>query len=186
MKNILKTIALTATMVGMSGGIAFADSICSIENTGPGSDNTCTSTEVNDTQVSCVNNIYVVNNNDQDASSGSGTEESNTTGGSATTGTATNENGTTVQIGAACESAATTPTPPAAGGSGEAGTTSAPRVLGEATKAAQVAVKPVGGAGAGAGAGATSNKVAATTGILASAGMLAAGFALRKQAFGRN
>ena len=187
MKNLLKTLAVTATLVGMSGGVALADSSCTISNTGPDSNNTCTSEETNVTHVSCVNGIYVVNDNDQEAGSGDAENEGNTSGGNATSGSAVNENGTTVQIGTSCGGATTTPeteTPSTGGGAG------AGNVLGEATAGhvlgdvAQVSFKPVGGAGAGAG-GATDN-AAAVTGLLASASAGIAGLALRKNALGRN
>jgi hypothetical protein len=190
MKKILTALTTTLVTVGLVSGVSFASSSCDISNTGPDSNNTCTSEEHNDVHVSCKNGIYVVNDNDQDANSGDASDSHNTTGGNATSGSATNENGTTVQIGASCGTTTTNN----GGGSGGGAGGSGGAVLGESTTAggrggavesAQV-VAPVGGVGAGAGAGVATNKAAAVTGLITSAGAVGLGLALRKRAFGQN
>ncbi|MBC7581543.1 hypothetical protein H7097_01590 [Aeromicrobium sp.] len=180
MKNILKAIAVTTVMVGMSSGVASAATTCNgtISNTGSGSANNITCTDENDNSVSCVNNVVVANENNQTATSGGAFTLDNTTGGDATTGDANNNNTVVVAVGVSCTPVAvatTTPTTPAA--TPVAPTT--PQVLSE-----QVAVKPTGAVAAGEGAGVASNKVAATTGILASAGLLGFGLAIRKRVLG--
>jgi hypothetical protein len=134
-------VALIATLTFM-GGVAGAQeaSACegaTITNTGPGSVNEIKCVESNKVHVSCVNNIYVVNDNSQNAGSGNATTGGNTTGGSAITGNATNENGTTVQIGASCGSQPVVTTP-------EVPTPSNP-----VTPTTTVAPQEVGGRGAG-------------------------------------
>jgi len=180
MKNILKAIAVTAALVSFSGGVAVADSSCTISVTGSGSVNACYNEEVDNTTVFCSNNVNVTNDNYQDAESGTVVVDGNTSGGDAESGGSSNTNLTNiaVQLGCAQTAAAPeTPTTPPAGGSGEA----TPQVL--AAETSQVAVVPVGGAGAGAGAGVATDKVAATAGILGSAGLIALGVAFRKHAF---
>jgi hypothetical protein len=127
-----------------------------------------------------VNNVIVDNSNGQAATSGQAFTTGNTTGGGSTTGGASNSNSFDVTIGATCAPATTTSTPPV---TPPTTTPSTPEVLGEST---QVAVLPVGGAGAGQGAGVNSDKTAATVGILGSAGLVGLGFVLRKRALGSN
>jgi hypothetical protein len=183
MKRILQSLAVSLVTVGMTGGIAAADAVtCNgdISNTGPGSTNSVTCVDNENNSVSCDNNIIVSNDNDQNAGSGGAFTTGNTTGGGATSGDADNNNATVVEVGTSCapvEATNSTPTPPA-GGSGGA-------VLGSATVAPQV-VAPVGGVGAGEGAGVTSNKLAATAGLIGSAGVVGLGLAIKKRAFGRN
>jgi hypothetical protein len=173
MKNILKGLAVTAAVVGMSGGVAAAESFsCTITNTGSGSVNTCVNEQNNTTTLFCSNDVDFNNSNVQKGQSGTVTLEGNGSGGSATSGNVSNENLTSAAVELGCGEVAVTPTP-------ETPTTpSTPQVLAE-----QVTVKPVGGAGAGAGAGATTNNVAAAAGILGSTGLIALGLALRKRAF---
>jgi hypothetical protein len=190
MKKLLKAVAVAGVMVGMSGGVAFADTTCSgsISNTGPGSNNTVTCVTSNNESVKCENNIVVKNDNDQNANSGSASVDGNTTGGSATSGSASNSNSTVVKVGTSCAPVATS------GGGGGGDFTvppENPQVLGETTSAGgggggQVSAVPVGGAGAGTGSAANSDKTAATVGVIGSAGLVGLGLALRKRAIGHN
>lgn len=118
MKRFMQGFAALITTLTFMGGVAGAQeaSPCSgatITNTGPGSTNKIKCVESNKVRVSCVNNVYVVNDNSQTAGSGNATTGGNTTGGNAISGNATNENGTTVQIGASCGAQPVVTTPEA-------------------------------------------------------------------------
>lgn len=194
MKNILKALAVTTAMLGLSTGVAVAATTCNgtISNTGPGSTNVITCDQTNTTTVACDNNVVVDNSNSQAANSGKAFTTGNTTGGSATTGDASNSNKFDVALNTSCALVAPTTTPPTTTPpTTTPETPSTPQVLGETTAAggageAQVAVVPVGGAGAGAGAAVNSDKAGATIGVLGSAGLVVLGLAFRKQALGQN
>jgi hypothetical protein len=190
MKKIFRALAVTTVMLGMSTGVATAatSATCSgsISNTGPGSTNVITCDTNNKTTVSCDNDVVVDNSNSQAANSGKAFTTGNTSGGSATSGGASNSNSVDVTLGVGCELVAATTPPPTTPTTPPATTPSTPQVLSESTEAAQVAVVPVGGAGAGQGAGVNSDKTAATFGVLGSASLIGLGFALRKRAFGQN
>lgn len=109
MKRYMRGIVAAVISVSFIGGTVGAEEACpgaTITNTGPDSVNEITCVDSTAVQVTCTNNVYVVNNNSQTGGTGSGV----------ITGNATNTNGTTVQIGAACTSptATTTVTPPPA------------------------------------------------------------------------
>jgi hypothetical protein len=109
------------TSLAFIGGVAnaqtpttCADGQATIINTGPGSVNEVECVDSREIKVTCVNDIYVVNNNSQTGGSGDADNSGNTTGGGSISGDATNENGTTVEIGASCaaQPAAVTPENP--------------------------------------------------------------------------
>lgn len=183
MKRILQSLAASLLTFGAMSGVAAAASVTcnsNISNTGTDSNNSITCVDTEENSVSCENNVIVSNSNDQSANSGGAFTTDNTSGGGATSGDSGNSNTTVVKVGASCapvEVATTTPTVPTT-----PSTPSTPAVLGETTQV----VAPVGGVGAGAGAGVASNKVAATAGLVASAGVVGLGLALKKRAFGRN
>lgn len=77
---------------GGSGGMVFSDASGSINHSGPGSSNTVSSTQTDNSSVSNTTHIDVHNSNDQRASSGDATVWGNTTGGDATSGNASNTN----------------------------------------------------------------------------------------------
>lgn len=117
MKRYMRGFVAVVTSLAFMGGVANAQQACegaTIINTGPGSTNEVTCVDSRDIKVTCVNDVYVVNNNSQTGGSGDADNSGNTTGGGSVSGNATNENGTTVQIGASCatQPAAVTPEAP--------------------------------------------------------------------------
>lgn len=121
MKKIALALVAIVVSAGFVGNVAQAqvnpnpDPVCTsivISNTGTGSNNSGVCTVITNVVVTCVNNIYVLNENDQEAVTGEAEELGNTSGSAAITGDATNENGTNVQIGADCGEATETPTTP--------------------------------------------------------------------------
>ena len=120
MKRYMRGFVAVVTSLAFMGGVANAQQACegaTITNTGPGSTNEVKCVDSRDIKVTCVNDVYVVNNNSQTGGSGDADNSGNTTGGGSISGNATNENGTTVQIGASCatQPAAVTPENPAPG-----------------------------------------------------------------------
>jgi hypothetical protein len=122
MKKISKVLAaavLTIGLVSFGGSVTNAQVVVDeetcesivISNTGAGSVNEGVCVVDVDVEVTCTNNIYILNESDQEAVTGAAEEIGNTTGGTAISGNATNENGTTVQIGAACGETPTPETP---------------------------------------------------------------------------
>jgi hypothetical protein len=99
------TRILSATVVGLSmmAGVASAATTnCSLVNTGPGSNNTCTVTNTTDLSISCTNSVDVVSVNGQSANSGSVTLTGNTSGGFSYSGNAVNTNSTTNKLDVSC------------------------------------------------------------------------------------
>lgn len=116
--QILIAAVLTVGLVSFGDNVANAQVVeeetCEsivISNTGSGSINEGICVVNVDVEVTCNNNIYVLNENDQEVVTGAAQELGNTTGGTAISGNATNENGTTVQIGAVCSETTTPVTP---------------------------------------------------------------------------
>ncbi len=175
MNKLMQAVSTVTLGLAMSVGVAAADTTsatCNIYNTGTDSFNSCTYDSTQSAQVTCNNNIYVLNNNSQNAGTGGAIVTDNGEGGNAVSGTATNSNNVSVTIGASCETATTVSTPPAptppVGGKG--GGTTAP--------APQVTVKPAGGVHAGGGAGVKATSPLLVGGLVASAGMTGLGVAL--------
>ena len=116
MKRYMRGFVAVVTSLAFMGGVANAQQACegaTIINTGPGSTNEVTCVDSRDIKVTCVNDVYVVNNNSQTGGSGDADNSGNTTDGGSVSGDATNENGTTVQIGASCATQPTAVTPEA-------------------------------------------------------------------------
>jgi hypothetical protein len=130
---VIGGLLLSPLAVSMPASATDSDS-CTISNTGPGSNNTCTSNETYTCEVDTDNKVTIRDENDQVVGTGSATTTGNTSGGNATSGSASNQNGTTYTISIdneGCEVTAVstpvapTPTPSqptnglgAAGGSG--------------------------------------------------------------------
>lgn len=110
MKRYMRGFVAVVTSLAFMGGVANAQTLsetcvdgqATIINTGPGSVNEVKCVDSREIKVTCVNDIYVVNNNSQTGGSGDADNTGNTTGGGSISGDATNENGTTVEIGASC------------------------------------------------------------------------------------
>ena len=186
MNKLMRAVSTVTLGVAMSVGVAAADSAsatCNIYNTGTDSYNSCKIDSTKLAQVTCVNNIYVLNNNSQNAGTGGAIVTDNGDGGNAVTGTAINDNNVSVTIGASCEKATTVSTPPAtpptppAGGKG--GGTPAPTP--------QVTAKQTGGVHAGGGAGVNAFSPLLVGGLVTSVGVTALGLtlAVRKQLLNR-
>lgn len=134
-----KVLALLAGILAVpivsSASVSAVDSTCTITNTGPGSNNTCTVSGTYRCEV--VNNNVVIydSNNQQVATSGAADGSGNTSGGNATSGSATNSNGTTFNYTVTN------------------GTSGQPTTCAVATVTTPEPEKPVGGLGAAGGAG---------------------------------
>ncbi len=145
LKSLIAVAAVLALPLVATGSVSATDSSCTISNTGPGSNNTCTVKEDYTCTVSSDNKIVIKDENDQVAGSGTATNSGNTTGGNATSGSASNENGTTFDVsinneGACVVTNVTTPVTPTPtqpvgglGGAGGAGAV-AGAVVAEAAK----------------------------------------------------
>jgi hypothetical protein len=107
--GIVSVLASSSLMFGVA---AAQSTDCSIVNTGPNSNNSCTVTNNNDIKVTCKNEADVVFVNNQSANSGSVTLENNTNGGFAYSGNAVNTNTTTGKLDVSCgPKVASSPTP---------------------------------------------------------------------------
>ena len=135
----LVAAAVRALPIAMAGSVSAVETDCTISNTGPGSNNTCTTNVDYTCEVDNDNNIIIRDENDQTAGSGSASNDGNTSGGNATSGSATNDNGTTFEVEIDNEGACTvtnvttpvtpTPTQPVGGlgGAGETVAAAAPK-----------------------------------------------------------
>jgi hypothetical protein len=129
LKQLLAVVAVIVSPLVLVVPASATESDCTISNTGPGSNNTCTVNTDYTCEVDNDNNVTVRDENDQVAGSGSASSDGNTTGGNATSGSATNDNGTTFTVeidnGACVVTKVTTPVTPTptrpVGGSGAAG-----------------------------------------------------------------
>jgi hypothetical protein len=152
MKRIIQAISGAILAIGLTAGVASADTVnCgNISNTGPGSVNSITCTTSTGVNVYCNNDTHLTTTNNQNASSGYSVVTGNTTGGSSTSGGAQNSNQTNLTVGLSCAPAASSApaavTPPAGGQGG-----------GAPVAAAAAPAKPVGGVGAGAPAAAVAS-----------------------------
>lgn len=127
-KSLITLASMLALPMLASVSVSAEDADCSITNTGPGSNNTCTVSSEFTCKVENDTVVIVNNKNEQVAQSGDATSGGNTTGGGATSGSATNSNGTTFNFtltNEGCVVASVTqpkPTPNVpVGGSGAAG-----------------------------------------------------------------
>ena len=188
MKRFIKTTIAGLLTASLMSGVAAAattniDTTCSIYNTGSQSYNSCQENSNQSARVTCVNDIYVIDNNAQNAGTGGAVVTGNGNGGSAVTGSATNTSGQTVTIGANCGPAtvvtstpAPTPTPtPAA----------TPVATPAATPAPQVVV-PVGAVEAGAGGGARTSALTVSAFVASAVAVGLGGVLLRRQLLGRS
>lgn len=100
-KQLIKIVAVavfTLTPFVFSGAAQAQQADCTINNTGPGSNNQCTISEDYQCSIDNENNVEIVNENDQSVTSGTANVSGNTGGGNATSGTVSNTNGTTFTI----------------------------------------------------------------------------------------
>ncbi len=97
-KQLLAVAAVILSPLALALPTSATDADCTITNTGPGSNNTCTVNDKYTCEVDNDNNVTVRDENDQVAGSGSATTSGNTSGGSSTSGSATNSNGTTFTV----------------------------------------------------------------------------------------
>lgn len=125
MKKLLKVFSAIIVSTAFMGGMASAatcNGTITITNTGPGSNNQVSCTEVNNIVLTCDNNIIVGTVNTQTGTSGNANTGNNTTAGTATSGSVVNENGQNVTIGASCDTLPTAaPVTPGKGGGGGGG-----------------------------------------------------------------
>ncbi|MES2876581.1 MAG: hypothetical protein V4678_03875 [Patescibacteria group bacterium] len=127
LKQLLAVAAVIVSPLAMALPASATESNCTITNTGPDSNNTCTVTTKYTCEVDNENKVIVRDENNQVAGSGSATSSGNTSGGGATSGSASNSNGAVFDVkieNGGCEvtkaSVPVTPTQPV-GGSGAAG-----------------------------------------------------------------
>lgn len=124
MKKIAKLLAATGLAVSLFGGVAAAQTSCSITNgNGSGANNTCTISNNFTVSVNCSNGIQASFANSQTATSGSASANGNTLVGNVSSGNATNAANFANQLAAYCAAAPAanpnpTPTPPAGGQGG--------------------------------------------------------------------
>lgn len=138
MRKLKSLIAIAGLLALPLLGASVSAADCTITNTGPGSNNTCTNTSTYRCEVVNDNVVIYDSNNQQVATSGSANNSGNTGSEGVTSGSATNSNGTTFNYTLTNESCTvatvTTPAPEQpVGGSGSAGA---------ATPAPAVAAKP--------------------------------------------
>ncbi len=119
MKHTVITLGVT-----VFGIVALAAPVSAqISDTGPGSNNTITSSNYTECTSTAVNEMYISNQTSQSSSSGSATVSGNTSGGNATSGNSSNSSSTTTAVTATNNSgclpgAVTTPETNGNGGSG--------------------------------------------------------------------
>jgi len=124
MKKITKLFAGVALSVSLFGATAAAQAACSLTNTGPGSNNTCTVSNTNVVTVTCVNGVNTTNTSVQTATSGTANVSGNSLTGNAASGSTQNINTTANELAQFCLAAApvtppvTPPATPPAGGQG--------------------------------------------------------------------
>lgn len=123
MKKVAKIVSAAIVSTAFMGTVASAatcDGTITITNTGPGSNNTVSCTDVSNIVLNCTNDIVVATVNTQTGTTGNGDTSNNTTGASAVTGQVVNNNGNNVTIGGGCEqlTATSTPMTPGKGGGG--------------------------------------------------------------------
>lgn len=95
-RKVLTFLAgILAVPIVSGASVSAVDSNCTISNTGPGSNNTCTVSGEYTCTVENNTVIIVDSNNQQVATSGDANNSGNTGSGGSTSGSATNSNGTT-------------------------------------------------------------------------------------------
>lgn len=122
MKKLFRLIMVPFLGLAINSGVAMAATSCQITGpTGPDSNNTCTATTNNNTNLTCINGVLVANITGQNAVSGNAQVNNNTTGGSATSGSASNSSTTTTNVNTSCGLAQTVKQPPTGGGGNQGG-----------------------------------------------------------------
>ena len=163
MKKFIKIVSSAGAALAMSVAphVAAQSSSCTISNTGPGSNNTCTVDQNHNVTVTCENGVTVANGTVQTANSGNATVSGNTVSGTATSGDANNVNSVATDLAAFCAAAPAAANPPeggrgggapqAAAGAGAAAVASLPNTGADDTvRNVSLAVLAAGAAGAGA------------------------------------
>lgn len=102
MKIKLISLALFSALI-LAGSVQSvkADG-CTLTNTGPGSNNTCSVNEDHNVSVNCVNGVDVQNVNSQSAESGTVKVNGNTVSGTATSGDSSNINTVANELSQSC------------------------------------------------------------------------------------
>lgn len=95
MKKILASLLLSSFLLIPATALAETSSIT---DTGPGSENSVTTTENTTCTTDNTNDVDIDNSNDQSAGSGDASSEDNTTSGDSQSGDATNDNDTNVDV----------------------------------------------------------------------------------------
>ncbi len=168
-------LMLSVGVVSVSAATTSTSTSCSIYTTGSKSYNSCVDNSTQSARVTCLNNIYVINNNAQNAGTGGAVVSNNTSGGNAVSGNAKNDNNVSVTIGASCAAATVTPTVsvPAQTNPTPTAAAQSPAVL------SQVSNVPVGGVHAG-GGGAVNHLSAITiAGLVSFISMIVAGVVIK-------
>lgn len=134
MKKVAKIISAAVVSTAFMGTVASAatcDGDITITNTGPGSNNTISCTDVSNIELNCNNNVIVATVNTQNGTTGSADTSGNTAAGNAVSGQVVNNNGNNVTVGGGCEQLAATSTPdtPGMGGGGGGAGAFTPEVL---------------------------------------------------------
>ena len=133
MRKLIKTVAVTLVCASLAGGVAAADS--NISDTGPGSNNSISTSVDNNSDTNCNNNDDLTTSNLQNAGSGNADVTGNTTGGDAQSGGASNNNNTNVNVNTSCGQLSSSSNPAPQGGGKGSG-----KVSGASTTATPVAV----------------------------------------------
>ncbi|MGI9027597.1 MAG: hypothetical protein ACR2FM_01990 [Candidatus Saccharimonadales bacterium] len=124
MGKLAKILVAGTMSVAMFGGVASAETFeCSINSTGPDSENICTSSTEKDFTFKCENDLNIKFTNEQVAETGAAVTDGNTSGGRAISGDAKNINDLDVLIEAGCaqEIAKQTPAAPTTPAGGQGG-----------------------------------------------------------------
>lgn len=114
MKKLLQILSAGVVGASLVVGVAAAGAYtneCSIiyQQKDSASYKSCESNPNNSVRVTCVNDVYVIDNTSQQAGTGNATITPGSNGGYAVSGNAENESNSTVTIGASCGQPATTP-----------------------------------------------------------------------------
>ncbi len=172
MNKVVQILASVLLCLSFAGGVASAQEVCSIEGTGPGSNNTCTIDENDNVVVNCSNGIVVTNSNGQVSTTGAANNANNTSSVGAYSGDAENLSEVVTELNTYCDLAvATTPQTP------ETPVTKVAQAE-KSTPAAPQTQAPKGAVEAGAGGASKADNTAASLGLAASIGAIIGGVAL--------
>ena len=134
MKKLLRLLSAVVVSLSLFGGVAAAQSGCSITNgNGTGATNTCTFTNSTTVNVNCTNGVSTSFVNGQATTSGTATANGNTLVGTVSSGNSSNLATLANEVAQFCNaqpaSSTTTTTTPPAGGSGGGSGAAAPKTL---------------------------------------------------------